>query len=111
MIRVLETAVPSAGARVQEGEKRVLGGEQRLLAARIAAETAQLNVARQRLLAVRGLVSQRDLEVSIQAAIASQSELAGAQAAVEQAQPGEKARRVDHAPLETTAGTRTAQAY
>jgi biotin carboxyl carrier protein len=111
MIRVLETAVPSAGARVQEGEKRVLGGEQRLLAARIAAETAQLNVDRQKELAVRGLVSQRDLEVSIQAAIASQSELAGAQAALDQAQQGANALMFNQAHIEADAGQRLQQAY
>lgn len=111
MIRVLETAVPSAGARVQEEKKRVLGGEQRLLAARIAAETAQLNVERKRLLAVRGLVSQRDLEVSIQAAIASRSELAAAEAALEQARQAAKAATFDQARIGADAGQRLQQAY
>jgi multidrug efflux pump subunit AcrA (membrane-fusion protein) len=111
MIRVLETAVPSAGARVQEGEKRVLGGEQRLLAARIAAETAQLNVDRQRDLAVRGLVSQRELDIAIQAAIASRSEFTAAQAALDQAQEVAKALTFDQARIEADAGQRLQQAY
>ena len=111
MARVVETAVPSAGARVQEGEKRVLGGKQRLLAARIATETAQLNVERQRLLAIRGLVSQRELDIAIQAAIGSRTEFTAAEAALEQAQQAAKALTFDQAGIEAEARQRLQQAY
>lgn len=90
---LVKSAVPSAEARVVEAENKVREAEQRVAAAKIAVDTAELNVDRHRQLAAQGLVSQRELELSIQAAIASKAELQGAQAALQAAQQGMKALR------------------
>jgi multidrug resistance efflux pump len=60
-------------------------------AAKIAVATAELNVDRHRLLVEQGLVSQRELELTIQAAIASKAELKGAQASLKAAEQAMKA--------------------
>ncbi len=88
---LVKSAVPSAEARVVEAENKVREAEQRVAAAEVAVDTAELNVGRHRQLAVQGLVSQRELELSIQAAIASKAELQGAQAGLHAAQQGMKA--------------------
>ncbi len=88
---LVKSAVPSAEARVVEAENKVREAEQRVAAAKVAVDTAELNVGRHQQLAVQGLVSQRELELSIQAAIASKAELEGAQAALQAAQQGMKA--------------------
>jgi multidrug resistance efflux pump len=93
MQNLVKSAVPSAEARVVEAENKVREAEQRVAAAKVAVDTAELNVGRHQQLAVQGLVSQRELELSIQAAIASKAELEGAQAALQAAQQGMKALR------------------
>jgi len=91
MKNLVKAAVPSAEARVREAENRVRAAEQRIVAAKVAYDTAELNVDRHRQLAAQGLVSQRELEVTIQAAIASKAELAAAEAQLKAAQQDMKA--------------------
>lgn len=91
MQNLVKAAVPSAEARVVEAENKVREAEQTVAAAKIAVDTAELNVGRHKQLAERGLVSQRELELTIQAAIASKAELQGAEAALKAAQQGMRA--------------------
>ena len=91
MQNLVKAAVPSAQARVVEAENNVREAYQKVEAARIAVATAELNVDRHKQLAEQGLVSQRELEVTIQAAIASKAELNGAQAHLKAAEQGMKA--------------------
>lgn len=91
MENLVKAAVPSAEARVVEAENKVRAAEQRIVAAKIAYDTAELNVDRHRQLVTRGLVSQRELEVTIQAAIASKAELKAAEAQLKEAQQHMKA--------------------
>ncbi|MFM7841925.1 MAG: HlyD family efflux transporter periplasmic adaptor subunit, partial [Nitrospira sp.] len=65
--------------------------EQRVVAARVIYDTAELNVDRHRQLSSKGLVSQRELEVTIQAAIASKAEIKGAEEQLKAAQQDMKA--------------------
>ncbi len=80
MRNLVKAAVPSAEARVVEAGNKVREGYQKVEAAKIAATTAALNVERHKQLSKRGLVSQRELELTIQADTASQAELEGARA-------------------------------
>ncbi|MGH7252041.1 MAG: HlyD family secretion protein [Nitrospiraceae bacterium] len=91
MQNLVKAAVPSAEARVVEAENKVREAEQNVAAAKIAVDTAELNVGRHKELAERGLVSQRELELTIQAAIASKADLQGAEAALKAAQQGMRA--------------------
>ena len=91
MQNLVQAAVPSAQARVVEAENRVREAEQRVAAAKVHVDTAELNVNRHKDLSERGLVSQRELEVTIQAAIAAQAEMQGAQAGLTAAKQGMKA--------------------
>ncbi|MBI5776594.1 MAG: HlyD family efflux transporter periplasmic adaptor subunit [Nitrospirae bacterium] len=86
MENLVKAAVPSAEARVRESENRVRAAEQRIIAAKVAYDTAELNVDRHRQLATQGLVSQRELEVTIQSAIGSKAELKAAEALLKEAQ-------------------------
>src|SRR6476660_1415642 len=78
MQNLVKAAVPSAQARVVEAENNVREAYQKVEAARIAVATAELNVDRHRQLAEQGLVSQRELEVTIQSAIGTKADLNGA---------------------------------
>jgi multidrug resistance efflux pump len=91
MQNLVKAAVPSAEARVVEAENKVREAEQRVAAAKIAVDTAELNVDRHKQLAERGLVSQRELELTILAAIGSKAELQGAEAGQQAAQQGMRA--------------------
>ena len=91
MRNLVKAAVPSASARVLEADNKVREAYQKVEAARIAVATAELNVDRNRQLAAQGLVSQRELEVSIQAAIATKADLSGALANVKAAEQSMKA--------------------
>lgn len=93
MQNLVKAAVPSAEARVVEAENKVREAEQNVAAAKIAVDTAELNVGRHQQLAEQGLVSQRELELTIQAAIASKADLQGAQASLKAAQQGMRALR------------------
>ena len=91
MRNLVQAAVPSASARVLEADNRVREAYQKVEAARIAVATAQLNVDRNKQMAELGLVSQRELELSIQAALASKADLTGALANVSAAEQSAKA--------------------
>lgn len=91
MQNLVKAAVPSAEARVLEAENKVREAEQNVAAAKIVVDTAELNVDRHKQLAERGLVSQRELELTIQAAIGSKAELQGAEAALQAAKQGMRA--------------------
>jgi multidrug efflux pump subunit AcrA (membrane-fusion protein) len=91
MQNLVKAAVPSAQARVVEAENKVREAYQKVEAAKIAVATAELNVDRHKQLAEQGLVSQRELEVTIQAAIASKADMQGAQANLRGAEQGMKA--------------------
>lgn len=91
MNNLVKAAVPSAEARVREAANKVLAAVQRVTAAKITVDTAELNVNRHRELAERGLVSQRELELSIQAAIGSKAELQEAEAQLNEAKQGQVA--------------------
>ncbi|HJU03794.1 MAG TPA: biotin/lipoyl-binding protein [Nitrospiraceae bacterium] len=91
MENLVKAAVPSADARVRESSNRIRAAEQRILAAKVAVDTAELNVDRHRQLASQGLVSQRELELAIQAAIASKADLQAAEAMLSEAQQAMKA--------------------
>lgn len=86
MENLVKAAVPSAEARVRESENRVRAAEQRIIAAKVTYDTAELNVDRHRQLSTQGLVSQRELEVTIQSAIGSKAELKAAEALLKEAQ-------------------------
>ena len=91
MQNLVKAAVPSAQARVVEAENKVREAYQKVEAAKIAVATAELNVDRHKQLADQGLVSQRELELTIQAAIATKADLTGAQAHLKGAEQGMKA--------------------
>ncbi len=88
MQNLVKAAVPSAAARVIEAENKVREARQKVEAMKIAVSTAELNVDRHKQLAEQGLVSQRELELTIQSAIASKADLQGAEAALKAAQQG-----------------------
>ncbi|WP_447974554.1 HlyD family secretion protein [Nitrospira sp. Kam-Ns4a] len=91
MQNLVKAAVPSASARVVEAENKVREAQQKVAAAKIAVDTAELNVDRHRLLAEQGLVSQRELELSIQAAIGTKADLQAAEANLKAAQQAMRA--------------------
>ena len=90
MRNLVKAAVPSAEARVVEAGNKVREAYQKVEAAKIAATTATLNVERHKQLAKRGLASQRELELTIQADTASQADLDGAQANLQAAEQAMK---------------------
>ncbi len=91
MQNLVKAAVPSAQARVVEAESKVRESYQRVEAAKIAVATAEINIDRHKQLAEQGLVSQRELELTIQSAIASKADLQGALANLRAAEQGMKA--------------------
>ena len=91
MNNLVKTAVPSAEARVLEAGNKVRAADQRVVAAKITLDTAELNVSRNKQLAEQGLVSQRELELSIQAAIASKADLKAAEATLKEAEQAMRA--------------------
>jgi len=93
MRNLVKVAVPSAEARVVEAGNKVREAYQKVEAAKIAATTAVLNVERHKQLSKRGLVSQRELELTIQADTASQAELEGARANLQGAEDAMKSLR------------------
>ncbi|MDC8449690.1 MAG: HlyD family secretion protein [Nitrospira sp.] len=90
MRNLVKAAVPSAEARVVEAGNKVREAHQKVEASKIAATTAALNVERHKRLSRRGLVSQRELELTIQADTASQAELEGARANLQAAEEAMK---------------------
>ncbi len=93
MRNLVKAAVPSAEARVVEAGNKVREAHQKVEAAKIAATTAALHVERHKQLSKRGLVSQRELELAIQADTASQADLEGMRAALQAAEEAMKSLR------------------
>ena len=91
MQNLVKTAVPSAQARVVEAQNKVREAYQKVESAKITVSTAELNVDRHKQLAEQGLVSQRELELTIQSAIASKADMEGAQANLSAAEQSMKA--------------------
>jgi len=91
MKNLVRAAVPSADARVVEAENRIREAQQKLEAAKIDVTTALLNVDRHRQLVKDGLVSQRELELTIQTEIATKAALQAAQANLQAAEQARSA--------------------
>jgi multidrug resistance efflux pump len=91
MRKLVEAAVPSAEARVVEADNKVREAQQKVEAAKIDVTTAQLNVDRHRQLVKEGLVSQRELELTIQTEIGTKAGLQAAQANLQGAEQGRSA--------------------
>jgi biotin carboxyl carrier protein len=91
MKALVRAAVPSADARVVEAENRIREAQQKLEAAKIDVTTALLNVDRHRQLVKDGLVSQRELELTIQTEIATKAALQAAQANLQAAEQARSA--------------------
>jgi len=91
MTKLTQAATTSAEARVSEAGHKVRNAEQRMAAAKVAEETATLNLERSRLLEAEGLLSRRDLELAIQAATAAQAEVRAAEAAWRETQQSQRA--------------------
>lgn len=91
MQNLVKAAIPGAQARVGEADNKVREAYQKVESAKIAVATAELNVDRHKQLAEQGLVSQRELELTIQSAIASKADLEGAQANLKAAEQSMKA--------------------
>ena len=91
MQNLVKSAVPSAQARVIESENKVREAYQKVEAANVAVATAELNMDRHKQLAEQGLASQRELELTIQSALATKADLAGAQASLKGAEQAMKA--------------------
>jgi multidrug efflux pump subunit AcrA (membrane-fusion protein) len=86
MIFLAEAASSSAVARVSEAENKTLSTEQKKASAKIAKETALLNLQRSKILEAEGLISRRDLELAIQAATQTDANLKGAEAELSETQ-------------------------
>ena len=88
---LVQAAASSAEARVFEAGNKVLNTEQRTIPARGALETEKLNLERSRLLEKKGLLSRRELELSIQAVKEAEAEVKAAQASVRVVQENRRA--------------------
>ena len=91
MKNLVKAAVPSADARVVEADNRIREAQQKVEAAKIDVTTAQLNVDRHRQLVKEGLVSQRELELTIQTEIGTKAGLQAAQANLQAAEQAKSA--------------------
>lgn len=91
MRNLVKAAVPSADARVVEADNKVREAQQKVEAAKIDVTTAQLNVDRHRQLVKDGLVSQRELELTIQTEIGTKAGLQAAQANLQAAEQSRSA--------------------
>ena len=91
MTTLTQAATTSAEARVAEADHKVQSAEQRVAAAKIAEETATLNLDRSRVLEVEGLLSRRELELAIQAATAAEADMKAAQASLRESQQARRA--------------------
>jgi biotin carboxyl carrier protein len=86
MKKLVQAAVPSAEARVVEADNKVREAQQKVEQYKIDVHTAQLNVDRHRQLVREGLVSQRELELTIQTEIGTKAGLQAAQASLQAAE-------------------------
>ena len=76
----LAAAVAAATAKISQSQQKLTAARQKFEAAEAAAETARINFDRQKALREEGLVSQRQLEVSMLKATKSRTERDAAQA-------------------------------
>ncbi|PIR00844.1 MAG: ABC transporter permease [Nitrospinae bacterium CG11_big_fil_rev_8_21_14_0_20_45_15] len=86
MTSLAQAASSSAKAKVSEAEKKTLSTEQKGISAKIAKETALLNLQRSKALEAAGLVSKRELELAIQAVEQTGAGLKGAEAELSETQ-------------------------
>ncbi|HNP61539.1 MAG TPA: HlyD family efflux transporter periplasmic adaptor subunit [Nitrospirales bacterium] len=84
MTPLTEATTRSAESRVQEASRRIQSMVQRQAAAKVAAQTAQLNLQRSQILEAEGLLSRRELELAIQAEAAAQAERKASDAAFQE---------------------------
>jgi len=91
MRKLVQAAVPSAEARVVEADNKVREAQQKVEQLKIDVHTAQLNVDRHRQLVKEGLVSQRELELTIQTEIGTKAGLQAAQAGLQAAEQSRSA--------------------
>jgi biotin carboxyl carrier protein len=84
MTKLTDATTRSAESRVQEASRRIQSNVQRQAAAKVAAQTAHLNLERSHILEAEGLVSRRELELAIQAEAAAQAELKASEAALQE---------------------------
>lgn len=91
MTTLTQAATSSAGARVSEGDNKILSAEQRAASAKIAKDTADLNLQRSRVLEAQGLISRRELELAIQASTKAEADLKASQAKFRETQESRRA--------------------
>ncbi len=91
MSRLTQAATTSAEARVAEADQKIQSAEQRVAAAKVAQETATLNLDRSRILEAEGLLSRRELELAVQADTAAKADVKAAQASLREAQQARRA--------------------
>lgn len=91
MTALAYAAKSSAEARVSEADNKTLVTEQRVTPAKGAEEITALNLERSYALAAEGLISQRELELAIQAATVTEAEVKAARAAFSEAQEAQRA--------------------
>ena len=77
MTSLAQAASSSAEARVSEAGNKTLSTEQKKTSAKIAKETALLNLQRSKTLEAEGLISKRELELAIQTATQAEANLKG----------------------------------
>ena len=100
MTSLAEAASSSAVARVSEAENKTLSTEQKKAVAKIAKETALLNLQRSKVLEAEGLISKRELELVIQTATQAEANLKGTEADLSETQEartalGHKRNKID----------------
>ena len=91
MSTLMLAATSSAGARVSEAEHKVQSADQRVAAAKVAEETAVLNMERSRVLEADGLLSRREFELATQSATAADADVRAAEASLREAQQAQQA--------------------
>jgi len=80
MTSLAQAASSAAVARVSEAGNKTLSAEQKKASAKIAKETALLNLERSKTLEAEGLISKRELELAVQTAIQAEANLKGMEA-------------------------------
>jgi len=115
MTTLTRAATASAKARVSEADNKVQNAKQRVAAAKVAEETALLNLDRSRVLEAEGLLSRRALELAVQAATTAEADAKAAQASLREAQQARRAlahnrERVDAELVQRLLDTRSQRA-
>ncbi len=86
MTSLARAASSSAVARISEAENKTLSTKQKKVSAKIAKETALLNLQRSKTLEAEGLISKRELELAIQTATKADANLKGMEAEIGETQ-------------------------